>query len=154
MLRVLEENRIDTEGPVGVVNWTNEEGARFPMSMMGSGVWCGQIPLDKAHNTLEIGDPQGGRKSWKSGIQIGGHFELHIEQGPHLTSGKQKIGVVEGAQAYQWFTITIEGRDCHSGHYVFEPPSGRFIQRSATDHSSQKDCQAPWRPRNSWYYQG
>lgn len=53
--------------------------------------------------------------SWKSGIQMGGHFELHIEQGPHLISANQKIGVVEGAQAYQWFTITIEGRDCHSG---------------------------------------
>jgi hypothetical protein len=39
MLRVLEENWIETEGPVGVVNWTNEEGARFPLSMMGSGVW-------------------------------------------------------------------------------------------------------------------
>ena len=132
MLRVLEENWIETEGPVGVVNWTNEEGARFPLSMMGSGVWCGQIPLDKAHNTLEVGDPQGSRKSvkeeldrigylgetecsWKSGIQMGGHFELHIEQGPHLVSASQKIGVVEGAQAYQWFTIIIEGRDCHSG---------------------------------------
>jgi hydantoinase/carbamoylase family amidase len=132
MLRVLEENWIETEGPVGIVNWTNEEGARFPLSMMGSGVWCGQIPLDKAHSTLEVGDPQGSRKSvkeeldrigylgetecnWKSGIQMGGHFELHIEQGPHLVSANQKIGVVEGAQAYQWFTIIIEGRDCHSG---------------------------------------
>src|SRR5271156_4118914 len=46
----LEENRIETEGPVGVVHWTNKEGARFPVSMMGSGVWCGRIPLDKEHN--------------------------------------------------------------------------------------------------------
>jgi len=74
MLRVLEENRIETEGPVGVVNWTNEEGARFPMSMMGSGVWCGQIPLEKAHNTLEVGDPQGGRKSVKEELDRIGYL--------------------------------------------------------------------------------
>ena len=136
MLRVLEENWIETEGPVGVVNWTNEEGARFPLSMMGSGVWCSEIPLDKAHDTLEVGDPQSGKKSvkheldrigflgeteadWNSGIQMRGHFELHIEQGPHLVAAQEKIGVVEGAQAYQWFTITIEGRDCHSGTTSF-----------------------------------
>ena len=136
MLRVLEENWIETEGPVGVVNWTNEEGARFPMSMMGSGVWCGEIALNKAHETLEVGEHQGGRKSvkeeldrigylgetesdWKSGIQMGGHFEVHIEQGPHLISTNEKIGVVEGAQAYQWFTITIEGREGHSGTTSF-----------------------------------
>jgi hypothetical protein len=58
----------------------DEEGARFPMSMMGSGVWCGQIPLEKAHNTLEIGDPQGGRKSVKEELdRIGylGETESH-----------------------------------------------------------------------------
>jgi acetylornithine deacetylase/succinyl-diaminopimelate desuccinylase-like protein len=104
---------------------------------MGSGVWCGEIPLNKAHDTLEVGDPQGGRKSvkeeldridylgeteanWQSGIQMGGHFELHLEQGPHLVSTKEKIGVVQGAQAYQWLTITIEGRDCHSGTTSFD----------------------------------
>ena len=136
MLRVLEENWIETEGPVGVVNWTNEEGARFPISMMGSGVWCGEIALNKAHETLEVGDPQGGRKSvkeeldrigylgktesdWRSGIQMGGHFEVHIEQGPHLVSANEKIGVVEGAQAYRWFSITVEGREGHSGTTSF-----------------------------------
>ena len=39
MLRVLEDNWVETEYPVGVVNWTNEEGARFPGAMMSSGVW-------------------------------------------------------------------------------------------------------------------
>ncbi len=137
MLRVLEENWIETEGPVGVVNWTNEEGARFPISMVGSGVWSGDIPLEKAHSLLEVGDFQGGRKSmkevlvrigymgetkadWQSGIQMGGHFELHIEQGPHLVSAKEKIGVVEGVQAYEWLTVTITGRNCHTGTTSFE----------------------------------
>lgn len=40
MMRVLKENDVHTERPVGVVNWTNEEGARFPISMVSSGGKC------------------------------------------------------------------------------------------------------------------
>jgi len=70
------------------------------------GVWCHEISLQKAHETLEVGDPQGRRKSvkeeldrigylgetkasWSSGIRKGGHFELHIEQGPHLVTARE-----------------------------------------------------------------
>lgn len=38
------------------------------------------------------------------------HFELHIEQGPILEAEKQKIGVVQGVQAYKWFTVDVQGR--------------------------------------------
>ena len=34
----------------------SEEGARFPISMVSSGVWAGKIPLEKAHNLQEVGD--------------------------------------------------------------------------------------------------
>ncbi|KAF1977982.1 Zn-dependent exopeptidase [Bimuria novae-zelandiae CBS 107.79] len=54
MLKVLNDNWIETEYPVGVVNWTNEEGARFPISMCSSGVWAGSIPLATAHNLREV----------------------------------------------------------------------------------------------------
>lgn len=33
----------------------SEEGARFPISMIASGVWAGEIPLEKAHNLKEVG---------------------------------------------------------------------------------------------------
>jgi acetylornithine deacetylase/succinyl-diaminopimelate desuccinylase-like protein len=58
--------------------------------------------------------------NWNSGMQMGGHFELHIEQGPQLVSAKEKIGVVQSAQAYRWLTITVEGRDYHSGTTSFD----------------------------------
>ena len=38
MLKTMNDNWVETNYPVGVVNWTNEEGARFPMSMVASGV--------------------------------------------------------------------------------------------------------------------
>lgn len=133
MLRVLNENHIETEGPVGVVNWTNEEGARFPLSMMGSSVWAGRMPLETAWGTKSVS--AGVREATvkeelerigylgevactsdnATGTPIGAHFELHIEQGPELEKEKLKIGVVEGVQAYKWLTVTITGRECHAG---------------------------------------
>lgn len=128
MLKVLADNWTETEYPVGVVNWTNEEGARFPMSMVSSGVWAGSIPLEKAHNLREVG---GGTATMKSELErigylgetpasheampMAAHFELHIEQGPLLEMSNKKIGVVTGVQAYKWFTINVKGRDTHTG---------------------------------------
>lgn len=46
---------------------------------------------------------------------IAAHFELHIEQGPILEDENEKIGVVTGAQAYNWYEIEVSGRDSHAG---------------------------------------
>lgn len=91
--------------------------------MVSSGVWAEEIPLERAHNLQEVG---GGTATMKSELERIGylgkmpasyratpmtaHFELHIEQGPILEAEKQKIGVVQGVQAYKWFTIDVEGR--------------------------------------------
>ncbi|KAI4221923.1 MAG: hypothetical protein L6R36_006544 [Xanthoria steineri] len=124
MLRVLHEQKIETHFPVGVVNWTNEEGARFPISMVASGVWAGVIPLEKAHNLREVGGNGrtmkqeldrigylGEKDAHHQAIPLGAHFELHIEQGPRLQAGNRRIGVVHGVQAYRWHTITVQGQD-------------------------------------------
>ncbi|KAF2090342.1 N-carbamoyl-L-amino acid hydrolase [Saccharata proteae CBS 121410] len=127
MLEVLEDNKIETEFPVGVVNWTNEEGARFPMSMMGSGVWAGSVPLDAAHSSRDVKTGvtmlselerigySGPSPADYNHMPMAAHFELHIEQGPRLENEKKKIGVVLGVQGYKWFTITVTGEECHTG---------------------------------------
>lgn len=128
MLRVLSDNWTETEYPVGVVNWTNEEGARFPMSMVSSGVWAGSVPLETAHNLREVHPGAATMKSelerigylgstpasYKS-MPMAAHFELHIEQGPLLEMANKKIGVVTGVQAYKWMTVKVKGRDSHTG---------------------------------------
>ncbi|KAL1305183.1 hypothetical protein AAFC00_002104 [Neodothiora populina] len=132
MLRVLHEHDVQTTYPIGVINWTNEEGARFPISMVASGVWAGEIPLSHAHSLQEVG---GGTATMKSELErigylgevgcsaesmpIAAHFELHIEQGPILEAEERKIGIVGGVQAYKWFTVTVKGRDCHTGTTSF-----------------------------------
>ncbi|KAI9718210.1 MAG: hypothetical protein M1812_004200 [Candelaria pacifica] len=149
MLRVMDENWIETEFPVGVVNWTNEEGARFPASMVASGVWAGEFSLERAYALEEVGG--GGRTmrgelerigykgemeaSWET-MKLAAHFELHIEQGPILEAASKKIGIVEGVQAYRWYTITVRGREAHSGTTDFSNRSdamlaaARMIMRS------------------------
>lgn len=132
-MKTLNDNNIETEFDTGVVNWTNEEGARFPISMVSSGVWAGAIPLEKAYNMVEVG---GGTATQRSELErigylgsveashkanpIGAHFELHIEQGPILEQSKGKIGAVEGVQAFRWHIITVKGNDCHTGTTDFK----------------------------------
>ncbi|KAK5047570.1 hypothetical protein LTR84_006667 [Exophiala bonariae] len=137
VLRTLYENDYQSEGSIGVVNWTNEEGARFPIITVSSGVWSGHIPLDLAWNCLEITPSQdGNRYTMKEELErigflgvtpasyesqpIAAHFELHIEQGPVLEHERRKIGVVSGGQAYKWFEVSIKGRDSHAGSTPME----------------------------------
>ncbi|KAF5016771.1 hypothetical protein F66182_11435 [Fusarium sp. NRRL 66182] len=157
MLRILQEHNVETEYPVGVVNWTNEEGARFPISMMASGVWAGSIPLERAHSIKEVaGDATvkselerigylGDTAASYRAIPIGAHFELHIEQGPILERAHKRIGVVQGVQAYKWFTIDIAGRDAHTGSTPFADRADALLlaarlithsHRLATKHSA------------------
>ena len=49
----------------------SEEGARFPISMVSSGVWAGKISLDKAHSLQEVGD---GKKTVKQELERIGYL--------------------------------------------------------------------------------
>ncbi|KAK0107325.1 hypothetical protein ONS95_004019 [Cadophora gregata] len=140
VLKTLNDNDITTEYPTGVINWTNEEGARFPISMIASGVWAGAYSLEKAYNLVEVGSGNATQKSELErigylgsleasykGNPIGAHFELHIEQGPILEKSNGKIGAVEGVQAYRWFLITVKGADCHTGTTDFTNRSDALL---------------------------
>ena len=131
-LKVLHEHDVQTEGSIGVVNWTNEEGARFPMMAVASGVWAEAVPLDTAWNLAEVSASEdGNKKTMKQELErigylgqqkasykqfpFSAYFELHIEQGPILEMEKRKVGVVKGVQAFKWFEVTVRGRDTHAG---------------------------------------
>ncbi|OBT70772.1 hypothetical protein VF21_10191 [Pseudogymnoascus sp. 05NY08] len=140
VLRTIHESGIETEYPVGVVDWTNEEGARFPQCMMASGVWAGVTGVEKVHQVAAIDDATATVKSeltrigylgetkadWRA-TPLAAHFELHIEQGPILEASNQKIGAVQGVQASKWFTITVTGRDSHTGATDFENRSDALL---------------------------
>lgn len=139
-LRTMNDNNIETHFATGVINWTNEEGARFPISMVSSAVWAGAVTHERGHNLKEVGGGTATQKSelhrigylgkikaHHSALPIGAHFELHIEQGPILESSGKRIGVVEGVQAYKWFTVTVKGTDCHTGTTDFKNRSDAML---------------------------
>ncbi|KHN94444.1 Amidase, hydantoinase/carbamoylase [Metarhizium album ARSEF 1941] len=131
VLRTLKDAGHTTHHDVGAINWTNEEGARFPSSMVSSGVWAGNVPIEKAWGLADIFDPSVTLHSElvrhgylgsvecssdaAAGYPLTAHFELHIEQGPVLERTGRRIGVVQGAQAYKWLTVSVTGRDAHTG---------------------------------------
>ena len=131
VLRVLQEAGVETEAPIELVNWTDEEGARFGRAMIGSGLWAGQLD---AAETEALRDAEGitlGAALDAAGARgaaparpfpAEAYFELHIEQGPILEREGKRIGVVTGAQAQVWLRATVTGRDSHAGT---TPPSAR-----------------------------
>lgn len=125
VLRALHESGTETEAPIVLVNWTNEEGARFSPPMMGSGVAMG---LFSEAEVMAKTDPAGAvfgeelrRIGWQgeadpAALQsLGAYFELHIEQGPLLEAEGIPVGVVDRALAQLWLDVTVEGEDAHAG---------------------------------------
>ena len=124
VIRSLNDRGIETEHPVEVVIWTNEEGSRFAPAMVASGVFAGEFTLDYGLSRKDVdgktigeelkrigyaGDePCGGRK-------LHAAFELHIEQGPILEAENMTIGVVTDAQGQRWYEITLTGQEAHAG---------------------------------------
>jgi N-carbamoyl-L-amino-acid hydrolase len=115
---------LETNAPVVVVNWTNEEGARFAPAMLGSGVFAGAYSRAKADATPDIDgvlfgdalDGIGWRGKAKAGaMPLSAYLELHIEQGPILEAEEKTIGVVTGVQGVWWYEISITGRESHAG---------------------------------------
>jgi len=123
-LRTLVEAGYETYAPIEVVNWTNEEGARFAPAMVSSGVFGGAIKKDWAQSRQDRDgvtfaaalDAIGYRGSERCGEHpLSAFFELHIEQGPILEAEGRDIGVVTGVQAMRWYEVTITGQDAHTG---------------------------------------
>ncbi|HZD89555.1 MAG TPA: M20 family metallo-hydrolase [Pseudolabrys sp.] len=123
-LRTLHRAGYETFAPIEVVNWTNEEGARFAPAMMASGVFAGVFSRDWATARQDRGGESFGdaldKIGWRGPEPCGqrklsAFFELHIEQGPYLEMENKDIGVVTGVQAMRWYEVTITGQDTHAG---------------------------------------
>jgi beta-ureidopropionase / N-carbamoyl-L-amino-acid hydrolase len=123
-LRTLHDLGYETNAPLMLVNWTNEEGSRFAPAMLGSGVYAGVF--DRAFADSRE-DRQGVRfadaieaigyrgEAAPGSVKFGAMFELHIEQGPILEAEQKVIGVVTGVQGMRWYEVELTGREAHTG---------------------------------------
>jgi len=124
VIETLNDLGIETQAPIEVVFWTNEEGSRFTPVMMGSGVFAGAVDQELAYSSK---DTQG--KNVKDelirigflGTQkpgdhpCGAYFEAHIEQGPVLEHQDKMIGAVPAVMGLRWFDCTVQGFEAHAG---------------------------------------
>lgn len=124
VIRTLNDNNINTDCPLEVVVWTNEEGARFSPAMIGSGVWCGEFDLEYAYAREDAEQKTLGAELARIGYQgkhdakafaVTAAFEAHIEQGPILEAESLQIGVITGIQGMNWYEVTLQGQACHAG---------------------------------------
>ena len=118
VMRTLHENNVQTERPVVIVNWTNEEGSRFAPAMVGSGVWAGALKRDWVYDRRDIN----GKRFEDELIRIGYkgpapcrkfpvhcYYEFHIEQGPMLERQQKRIGAPKGILCLHWYDIYLTG---------------------------------------------
>ena len=124
VVRTLNDHGIETEAPIEVAFWTNEEGSRFVPVMMGSGVFAKAFTLEHAYAATDTAG-----KTVKGELErigyigpqepgdhpIGAYFETHIEQGPVLEDNDITIGVVSAVLGIRWFDCTVTGMEAHAG---------------------------------------
>jgi len=124
VVRTLNDAGIETQTPICVTNWTNEEGSRFSPAMMGSAAYVGDIAVDQVMARTDAEgvsvatalDAIGYRGASPVGAQpLGAFLELHIEQGPILEAEDKTIGVVEHGQGIIWYDGHITGFQSHTG---------------------------------------
>lgn len=134
VIRTLTDHEVQTRLPVGMVAWTNEEGARFEPSCLASGVTAGAFTRDYVYGIRDRDGLSFGDELERIGFRGEGenrplpasaYLELHIEQGPVLESLNKPVGVVGGIVGIVWNEITVVGQSDHAG------PSPMPLRRDA-----------------------
>jgi beta-ureidopropionase / N-carbamoyl-L-amino-acid hydrolase len=113
---------------IRIVDWADEEGARFGRSLLGSSAFAGthSIPADRVRTDrdgIKLEDalrrcgveidrfPEAAREQKNAAA----YLELHIEQGPVLEQLGLPLGVVLGTKGVERHSITFHGQEAHSG---------------------------------------
>ena len=129
VLRSLAED-FDGKPPITIrlVDWADEEGARFGRSLFGSSAFAGThtveadrgrtdrdgVRLEDALRSCGVNvDEIGHAAKERSGAAA--YLELHIEQGPVLEGMELPLGVVLGTKGVERHAITFHGQEAHSG---------------------------------------
>jgi N-carbamoyl-L-amino-acid hydrolase len=126
--RLNEQYRGRPPVTVRLVDWADEEGARFGKSLFGSSACAGSLNLDEARGLKDragVALPDALRavgidfeRVKESGVELlnaTAYLELHIEQGPVLLDLDLPLGAVLGTFGVERHAITFNGQAAHSG---------------------------------------
>ncbi|QRG68905.1 Zn-dependent hydrolase [Brevibacillus choshinensis] len=126
-LQTMNEQGVETEHPIEVIAFTDEEGTRFGYGMIGSRGIAGLLQRDELDCRDEAGvsiaeamansglDPEHIGKAAREPGSVKAYVELHIEQGKVLESRDLSVGVVSGVAGPLWLKFVLEGEAGHAG---------------------------------------
>ena len=127
VLQTMEEEGVETDRPVEVVAFTDEEGARFSLGMIGSRALTGTLSREDLRHEDRNGiaieqamrdaglDPEKVGDAARSPASLAAYLELHIEQGKVLEGEGLPVGVVTGIAGPVWLRLSFTGEAGHAG---------------------------------------
>src|SRR2546423_1597916 len=130
-----------------LVDWADEEGARFGRSLLGASAAAGSLDLDTirdlsdrqgtklvdalAENGVRIDTMVNAQRELKA-IDARAYLELHIEQGPVLESMQKSTGVVLGTFGVERYMLRFTGQAAHSGSTPIPMRRDAFLAAAQT----------------------
>ncbi len=120
----IKESGADIKSDLVLVDWTNEEGARFVPPMLASGVISGQFTREWVYDLKDVDGIRYEDELERTGYKgdeknrlgdVKAYLEPHIEQGPVLDAEGHQIGIVTGALGITGLDVTIRGEANHAG---------------------------------------
>jgi N-carbamoyl-L-amino-acid hydrolase len=113
---------------VRLVDWADEEGARFGRSLFGSSAFAGTHTIEQDRARTDASGKRLEEALAECGVQVdaigdagverrnaAAYLELHIEQGPVLEKLGLPLGAVLGTKGVERHAITFHGQEAHSG---------------------------------------
>lgn len=126
-VQTLNEQNINTTHPIEVIAFTDEEGSRFGLGMIGSRAFAGTLQAEQLTQEDRHGitiaeamaaaglEPSLVTQAARAQAEIKAYIELHIEQGKVLEQANSPAGIVTGIAGPLWTRWTITGEAGHAG---------------------------------------
>jgi hydantoinase/carbamoylase family amidase len=128
MRRIIDESGGRPPITVRLVDWADEEGARFGRSLFGSSAFAGTASIESDRSRTDSKGIRLEDALKKCGVDIdsigqatherndaAAYLELHIEQGPILERLALPLAVVLGTKGVERYSVTFRGEEAHSG---------------------------------------
>ncbi len=151
----LREDGFHPERPVGVVNFADEEGARFGVACAGSRVITGALGADRARGLTDLDgvtmaeamrlaghDPTHLGRDDEALARIGTFVELHVEQGRALVELGHPVGVASDIWPHGRWRVDIPGEANHAGTTALEDREDAMLGLAAMIIAARRGAQA------------
>ncbi|HLM16353.1 MAG TPA: Zn-dependent hydrolase [Acidimicrobiia bacterium] len=128
VLRALHRDGVELPVSVSVVDWADEEGARFGRSLFGSGAVAGTLDVDAVSGLVDNGGQRLAEVVSEHGVELStvmtagdvlssivASAELHIEQGPLLEAAGLRLAALHGILGVERRLVRLKGQACHAG---------------------------------------